>query len=162
MTTERRSIRDDTSILAETEPPSNVSLAGVKVLLVDDEADSREMAIELLTDYGAQAIGASSAQEALAVIRTWRPDVLISDIGMPFEDGYDLIRKVRALDQHEGGGIPACALTGWGAMREAERALAAGFQVHISKPVDSERLMATIYRLAKGSLPDSAVSGSAR
>lgn len=147
-----RSGRDDTSTFAAAEPASSISLAGLKVLLVDDEADAREMAIELLTDYGAQAIGASSAQEALAAIRTWRPDVLISDIGMPFEDGYDLIRKVRALDPREGGCVPACALTGWGATREAERALAAGFQVHITKPVDSERLMATIYRLAKGSV----------
>jgi len=132
-----------------------MSLAGIKVLLVDDEADAREMAIELLTDFGAQAIVASSAQEALAAIRTWRPNVLISDIGMPSEDGYDLIRQVRALDPDEGGRIPACALTGWGATGEAERALAAGFQVHITKPVDSDRLMATIYRLVKNSSSDS-------
>lgn len=69
---------------------------------------------------------------------------------MPFEDGYDLIRKVRALDPEEGGRIPACALTGWGATREAEQALASGFQSHISKPAESERLAATVYRLAKG------------
>jgi PAS domain S-box-containing protein len=147
--------RDDTSIIAGAEAASNISLAGIKVLLVDDEAEAREMAIELLTDFGAQAIVASSAQEALAAIRTWRPNVLISDIGMPSEDGFDLIRKVRALDPDEGGLIPACALTGWGATQEAERALAAGFQVHITKPVDSDRLMATIYRLAKSSFSDS-------
>lgn len=144
------------SVIRATPPASGISLAGIKVLLVDDEADAREMAVELLSDHGAQALGAASAQEALAVIRTWRPDVMLSDIGMPVEDGYDLIRKVRALEPQEGGRIPAGALTGWSATQEAERALAAGFQVHISKPVDSERLIATVYRLARSVRADRA------
>jgi PAS domain S-box-containing protein len=147
-----RSGDHDRSLHAGAEFASSVNLNEVKVLIVDDEADSREMVVELLSDYGAQAIGAGSAQEALETISIWRPDVLVSDIGMPFEDGYDLIRKVRALDLGEGGSIPACALTGWGGTREAERALAAGFQAHITKPLKSEPLTATIYRLAKGRL----------
>lgn len=146
----------DGAALGLRNQPPNVSLAGIKVLLVDDEADAREMAIELLSDYGADALGASSAQEALAVIRTWKPDVMISDIGMPTEDGYDLIRKIRSLAPEDGGRIPAGALTGWSASQEAERAIAAGFQVHITKPVDSERLVAAIYQLAKGVCSESA------
>jgi CheY-like chemotaxis protein len=141
---------DETSTLARAEPMPSVSLAGIKVLIVDDETDSREMTAELLADHEARGIQARSAQEALAAFKTYKPDVLVSDIGMPFEDGYDLFRKVRALDPEEGGRIPACALIGWGATREAEQALASGFQAHISKPAESERLAATVYRLAKG------------
>lgn len=144
----------DGFLRAGTQQASRVSLAGIKVLLVDDEVDAREMAVELLSDYGAEALGAPSVQEALAAIRTWKPDVMISDIGMPVEDGYDLIRRVRALEPEEGGRIPAGALTGWSATQEAERAMAAGFQVHITKPVDSERLVAMVYRLAKSARSD--------
>src|SRR5262249_45535387 len=89
--------------LTRTDRPSKVSLAGIKVLLGDDDADELEVAMELLNKNGAYAIGASSARDALAAIKSSKPDVLISDIGMPYEDGYDLIRKVRALDPEEGG-----------------------------------------------------------
>ncbi len=126
-----------------------LSLAGIKVLVVDDEADAREMLAETLADFGAQTVLAASAGEALAAISS-KPDVILSDIGMPLEDGYSLIRRIRELPPAEGGLIPAGALTGWATPQEARRALAEGFQLHITKPVDVERLIAVVHRLASG------------
>jgi signal transduction histidine kinase/ActR/RegA family two-component response regulator len=126
------------------------SLAGIRVLLVDDDNDTRDMMLELLTNNGAITIPASSARAAMDALRESRPDVIVSDIGMPFEDGYSLIRKIRALSPEEGGCLPACALTGWNAASERQRAIAAGYQLHVTKPADPERLIAAIYTLAKG------------
>jgi hypothetical protein len=91
-----------------------------------------------------------SARAALDALRESRPDVIVSDIGMPFEDGYSLIRKVRSLSPDQGGSIPACAVTGWNSASERQRAIAAGYQLHVPKPADPERLIAAIYSLAKG------------
>jgi len=126
------------------------SLAGIRVLLVDDDNDTRDMMVEVLTNYGAIAIPASSARAALDAVRESTPDVIVSDIGMPFEDGYSLIRKIRSLSSEEGGRIPACALTGWNSASERRRAVEAGYEIHITKPADPERLIAAIYTLAKG------------
>jgi PAS domain S-box-containing protein len=127
----------------------NILLTAIKVLLVDDDADYREGMIETLSRRGAEAFAASSAAEALAVIRSWKPHVLVSDIGMPFEDGYSLISKVRALSPEEGGGIPAVAVTGWGTDADSRRVLESGFQAYLAKPVDLERLIGAIYHLGR-------------
>jgi hypothetical protein len=131
------------------EAQRDILLTAIKVLLVDDDADCREGTIEMLSRFGAEAFAASSAAEALAVIRSWKPHVLVSDIGMPLEDGYSLIRKVRALSPEEGGGIPAVAVTGWGTDEDSGRVLASGFQAYLAKPVDLERLIGAIYHLGR-------------
>jgi CheY-like chemotaxis protein len=127
----------------------NILLTAIRVLLVDDDADYREGMIEMLSQFGAEAFAASSVAEALAVIRSWKPHILVSDIGMPLEDGYSLIRKVRALSPEEGGGIPAVALTGWGTDEDSQRVLESGFQAYLAKPVDLDRLIGAIYHLGR-------------
>ena len=126
------------------------SLAGIRVLLVDDDKDTRDMMLEVLTNSGAITVSAPSARAAMDALRESRPDVLVSDIGMPFEDGYSLIRRVRALSPEQGGRVPACAVTGWNSESERQRAISAGYQLHVTKPADPERLISAIYSLAKG------------
>ena len=123
------------------------SLEGLVVLVVEDDADSRDALVTLLTLKGATVKSASSVAEALRILSESRPDVLVSDIGMPDEDGYVLIRKLRALSPADGGTIPAIALTGFAASHEAEYALSTGYQMHLSKPVEPARLIAAIARL---------------
>ena len=93
---------------------------------------------------------AASGSEALKIIPSWRPDVLIADIGMPIEDGYGLIKRVRALPKEQGGQTPALALTAYARTEDRVRALSAGYQVHLSKPVDRAELTAVVARLAEG------------
>jgi CheY-like chemotaxis protein len=124
------------------------NLANLRVLLVDDEADGREMITTMLEQDGAQVKGVASANEALQVLAEWNPDVLISDIGMPMEDGYSLIRKVRTLPPERGGTVPAIALTGYARTEDQLRALSAGYQSHISKPVAVQDLIAAVASLA--------------
>jgi signal transduction histidine kinase/ActR/RegA family two-component response regulator len=116
------------------------SLAGLRVLVVEDEADSRELFAKVLTSCGADVTTAASCEEALALIREAaarnRPHVILSDLGMPRDDGFDLIRKVRALAPEDGGRIPAIAVTGYANLEDRQRALAAGFQTHLAKPID--------------------------
>jgi len=107
-----------------------------RVLVVDDELDARELVAEALKAAGAHVILAASAREALVHLQTQRPAVLVSDIGMPYEDGYALLRKARALPAEQGGQVPALALTAYARAEDAERAYDAGFQRHVSKPVD--------------------------
>ncbi|MDB6140279.1 MAG: multi-sensor hybrid histidine kinase [Verrucomicrobiaceae bacterium] len=126
----------------------NTSLAGLRVLAVDDEKDSRDLLKRVLEDCGAQVIPASSAQEALALLTAEHPDVLVSDIGMPEMDGYDFIRRVRALAPGDGGKTPAVALTAFARSEDRTRALVAGFLTHISKPVEPTELVATIAAVA--------------
>jgi CheY-like chemotaxis protein len=110
------------------------------VLVVEDEADSRELFAKVLTSCGADVTTAASCEEALALIREAavrnRPHVILSDLGMPRDDGFDLIRKVRALAPEDGGRIPAIAVTGYANLEDRQRALAAGFQTHLAKPID--------------------------
>ena len=115
-------------------------LEGVRVLVVDDDADSRDFLVFALQDYGAIATAVTCASSALEVLTTFQPDVLISDIGMPQVDGYSLIRQIRALPREQGGDIPAIALTAYAADRDRSLALAAGFQRHLSKPVMPDQL----------------------
>jgi PAS domain S-box-containing protein len=131
------------------EPPP-ADLDGVKVLVVDDEADALEYIATVLEGHGAEVLVAVSVPDALATLKRAKPDVLLSDIAMPREDGYSLIRSVRSLGE-EGGHIPAAALTAHAQTEVRERALAAGFQVYESKPIDPSRLAEVVAELARKS-----------
>ncbi|MFY9607182.1 MAG: MASE1 domain-containing protein [Blastocatellia bacterium] len=124
------------------------ALAGLRILIVDDDADSRDALAALLVLHAAEVRSAATVRSALDVLTEWQPHVLVSDIGMPDEDGYDLIREVRARAPGDGGPIPAIALTGFAAMEESERALAAGYQIHLGKPVEANQLVKVIASLA--------------
>jgi PAS domain S-box-containing protein len=124
-------------------------LDGLRVLVVDDEQDTREMLKAGLGQCGAEVSAAGSAAEALEEIRRAPPDMLISDIGMPDEDGYALLRKVRALPADEGGRVPAIALTAYARTEDRLQALRAGYQMHVTKPVELTELAAVVASLAK-------------
>ncbi|HEU0184156.1 MAG TPA: response regulator [Blastocatellia bacterium] len=111
------------------------------------KAEARDLLTEMLTQHGAEVIACASAAEALDEIERRRPSVLVSDISMPDEDGYALIRKLRALRPERGGNIPAIALTGHARCEDRMRALAAGYQTHVSKPVDAAELIVVIANL---------------
>jgi PAS domain S-box-containing protein len=128
-------------------------LAGLSVLVVDDEVDARELVGEAFKSAGADVHLAGSAREALALIASVAPNVLVSDIGMPHEDGYALIRRVRLLPADQGGEIPALALTAYARSADAERAFDAGYQRHVSKPVDPLLLVQLVSGLAGRSTP---------
>jgi len=123
-------------------------LAGLRVLVVDDEMDTRQLISHSITRSGAEVKACGSAREALELLEQWRPDVLLSDIGMPGEDGYSLINKVRALPPEKGGHTPAAAFTAYAREEDRERALAAGYQMHIAKPISSDELVSTLAQLA--------------
>ena len=112
-----------------------------RVLVVDDDPDAREVIARILRDGNASVITASSAAEALEILRKSKPALLISDIGMPGEDGYDLIRKVRALPADACGRVPAVALTAFARSEDRQRALLAGYQLHVAKPVEPSELL---------------------
>jgi signal transduction histidine kinase/ActR/RegA family two-component response regulator len=122
-------------------------LSGVKVLAVDDEADTCELLRSLLTQCGAEVTTARSAAEALDLLTRVKPDVMISDVGMPGEDGYELMRKVRALPAERGGGIPAVALTAYARGEDRLMALRAGYQMHVAKPIVVAELVAIVASL---------------
>lgn len=124
-------------------------LDGVQILVVDDEPDTREFLVTAIEMCGAQVIAASSALEAIQVISQQKLDVLVSDIGMPGEDGYSLIRKVRTLPKEQGGDIPAVALTAYAREEDRMRSLSQGFQMHLSKPVEPNKLATMIATLVK-------------
>jgi len=124
------------------------SLHGVKVLVVDDEADTRELISEVLKECGSEVILSRSVAEALEALEQHHPDILISDLGMPDEDGYSLITKIRALPPERGGQIPAAALTAYARAEDRMRVLRAGFQFHLPKPVDSAELVTVVASLA--------------
>jgi CheY-like chemotaxis protein len=130
--------------------PAPDYLRDLRVLVVDDEPDARDLLNEMLTNYGAEVKTCASAAEALRILDEWRPDALVSDIGMPGEDGYELLRKIRAREPERGGRIPAVALTAYARAEDTRRALAAGYQMHIPKPVELGRLAAAVASLAGG------------
>ena len=127
-------------------PPT---LNGVRVLIVDDEVDSRELLVAALEECEAQVFAVASASEALKAVSQFQPDVLVSDIGMPLEDGYSLICKVRQLSAEQGGEIPAIALTAYARAEDRMKAIASGFQMHIPKPVEPAELATVVASLAK-------------
>lgn len=124
------------------------SLQGLKVLVVDDEPDTRELIREVLKECGSEVITSQSAAEALVALEEHKPDILISDLGMPDEDGYSLISKIRALPEDRGGQIPAAALTAYARAEDRMRVLRSGFQFHLPKPVDSAELVTVVASLA--------------
>jgi PAS domain S-box-containing protein len=132
-------------IEARDQQPS--SLSGLRVLVVDDEIDARTLLSAMLERCGAQVVAVSSAREGLESVESWKPDVLSADIGMPVEDGYGLIKKVRALPKERGGLTPALALTAYARTEDRVRALSEGYQVHLAKPVDRHELAAVITSL---------------
>jgi PAS domain S-box-containing protein len=123
-------------------------LSGLRVLVVEDDADSRELLIAVLRQCEAEVMAVSRAADALDALDSWRPDVLVSDIEMPDEDGYTLIRKVRARPAERGGQIPAAALTAYARSEDRMRALVAGFQIHVPKPVEPAELVTVVASLA--------------
>jgi two-component system CheB/CheR fusion protein len=128
--------------------PERTLLAGLSVLVVEDDADSRESLVKILEQYGARGTGAASAREAMQALELAVPDVLVSDIGMAGEDGYDLIRQVRTLPAERIGRLPALAVTAYGEERDRLKAIAAGFQAHVAKPVAPRELVIEVARLA--------------
>jgi CheY-like chemotaxis protein len=133
---------------ADTDATATMSLDGVRVLLVDDHRETLELFTSALERRGADVRTAADVSGALAIFAAWRPDVLVSDIAMPGDDGYALIGKIRALPAAEGGRVPAVAVTAYGSHEDRLRALAAGFQAHVAKPLDPSRLVRTVAALA--------------
>ncbi len=129
----------------EQQPPS---LEGLRVVVADDEPDTLEMLALILRQYGAEVTLSKSAAEAFEAVERIRPEVLISDIEMPHEDGYALIRKVRQLEAERGGNLQAIALTAYARSEDRARALLAGFQIHIPKPIEPLELVAVVASLA--------------
>jgi signal transduction histidine kinase/ActR/RegA family two-component response regulator len=138
--------------IVETKPRVEASptLEGLQILVVDDEADALELLSTILQNNGAEVIAVASVKQALTILETATdrsPDVLVSDIGMPDEDGYSLIRKLRQLEAQRGGKLPAIALTAYAASDDRRQALLAGFQMHLTKPVDAAELVAVVASL---------------
>lgn len=135
-----------------SDPPQNLnpetSLDGVRVLVVDDEADARSLLTLVLEECGAQVQAAASVRQALVAIPQFYPQVLISDIAMPEEDGYTLIHHIRRMELSEGGYLPAAAVTAYARSEDRTRALKAGYDIHLPKPVDTAELIAVVERLA--------------
>ena len=130
-------------------PPGAASLRGVRILVVDNDGDAREIVEAVLVEEGAIVETASSAQGALLALERFRPDVLVSDIGMPGEDGYELIRQVRARPASGGGDVPAVALTAYARPEDRARVLASGYGSHLAKPVDATELVLVIGSLRR-------------
>jgi CheY-like chemotaxis protein len=135
------------AVETEDSPARTPNLEGIAVLVVDDEEDAREAMAVLLGQAGARVISAPGALEALDVLDRERPDVLLSDIAMPGEDGYALIRRVRARPAESGGRIPAAALTAYATLEDRAKAIRAGYDEHIPKPVDPARLIGVVAML---------------
>jgi signal transduction histidine kinase len=131
-------------------PETSRPLANLRILVVDDDRDSSEFIAFVLEQSGAIATVAASAQSALQVFPSFHPDVLLSDIGMPEENGYSLIRKIRLLPPEQGGQIPAIALTAYARDQDRDEAIAAGFQLHLAKPVAPDDLIAAIKKVLGG------------
>jgi CheY-like chemotaxis protein len=128
--------------------PAVSSLADLRVLIVDDDLDTLDVVRELLEQAGASVSVAASVDEALEALRSSPPDVLVSDIGMPGQDGYELIRRVRRLAPEHGGRVPAAALTAFTQSDHRQQALAAGYQLYLAKPIEPAELTAAVAKLA--------------
>jgi CheY-like chemotaxis protein len=132
-------------------PPPGVAglpLSGLRVLVVDDDSDARELLEQTLASAGAEVRLTAEAKEALDALVDFRPDVLVSDIGLPMVDGYQLMRRIRELDDARGGRTPAIAVTAYTRGDDARRAFLAGFQMHLGKPIDPDTLIAMVANLA--------------
>jgi PAS domain S-box-containing protein len=132
---------------AEAENINSLPLLGIRILLVDDEIDTRDLMSFLLQQYGATVTEASSASEALKAFAELPPDILLSDLGMPLVDGYSLMTQIRSMSSDQGGEIPAIALSAYAGESDRDRAFTAGFQKHLAKPVEPTELLALIIDL---------------
>lgn len=130
-------------------PVVSTPLNGLRVLIVDDQADTRNFLNFMFEEYGAVATAVASVNEALAVLEQAKPDILISDIGMSEQNGYTLIRKLRSLEPEKGGRIPAIALTAYTQEEDRLEALSAGFQEYLSKPIDPTKLIAVVVNILR-------------
>ncbi|MBW4454075.1 MAG: response regulator [Nostoc indistinguendum CM1-VF10] len=128
---------------------NQLNLSGIRVLLVDDEVDSKELAYFILQEHGAEVISVGSPFEVISTLMDFQPDVLVLDIGMPEMDGYMLLEQIRSLPPEQGGQIPAIALTAYAGKVDKQQAISAGFQAHLPKPVDIAQLVKVIAELVK-------------
>jgi len=133
--------------ISQMRAPAPDLLYDLRVLLVDDEPETRNLLSLILISYEAEVRAVASAAEALQILDVWLPDALVSDIGMPDVDGYELMRKVRAREPERGGLIPALALTAYARAEDAQRALEAGYNAHIPKPVEPDELAIAVASL---------------
>jgi CheY-like chemotaxis protein len=122
----------------------NIDLRGLKVLVIDDEWDARELLTRLIRACHAEVTVASNVTDALKLLSSLKPDVIVSDIGMPERDGYEFIRELRKLSAEEGGRTPAIALTAFARSEDRTRALMAGYQAHLVKPIVPQELLLTV------------------
>lgn len=129
-------------------PDADLRLDSLKVLIVDDDVDNLQFLAFLFEVYGAEVAAVISADCAFQAVLEWRPDILVSDVSMPDEDGYMLIRRIRALTAEQGGQIPAIALTANAKESDQIKALAAGFQQHLAKPVEQDTLLRAVLEMA--------------
>ncbi|BAZ66642.1 MAG: response regulator [Pelatocladus maniniholoensis HA4357-MV3] len=138
---------EQTTKIASSKGLTESSLNGLQVLIVDDDTDTREYVATVLQDSGAEVTAVSSVQLALLAIAKSLPDILISDISMPEEDGYSLIRKIRKMQPEQGGNLPAIALTAYARSQDCQQALDAGFQMYVTKPVEPNQLINSVAKL---------------
>jgi CheY-like chemotaxis protein len=128
--------------------PELTGLQGLRVLAVDDDAETRQLVDAVLTRAGAGVRTASSGTEALTILDSWLPNILVADLAMPDEDGLALIRRLRARPAVQGGRIPALALSAFARDEDQQRALEAGYQVHLAKPAEPAHLVEVLAKLA--------------
>jgi CheY-like chemotaxis protein len=131
-----------------TEAPAP-ALEGLEVMIVEDDSGTLDFLCSALEQYGASVKTAASAEEALRILRSFWPNVLISDIAMPLEDGYSFIRNVRGMELQQGKRLPSIALTAYAGYEDRSRALSAGYHAHLAKPVDAARLATLVAEIAK-------------
>ena len=140
---------DPRAMPSGTSASAQTDLSGIKILVVDDEPDARSLIKWILDECRAEVFTAASATEAIPLVEKSRPDILISDIGMPGVDGYELLRRIRSLDPVRGGTIPAIALTAYARPEDSARSLNVGYAVHVSKPIVPDSLTASVAALAR-------------
>jgi CheY-like chemotaxis protein len=140
--------------------PASQPAVDLKLLIVDDDPNTRDLLAEALEVRGARVRACAGAGEVCRTLADWHPDLVISDVGMPRENGYELIRRVRHLPARDGGRTPAIACTGYARPEDRERAMRAGFDAVVTKPVDLDELLQAIVQVAGVRGPD-AVGGAA-
>jgi CheY-like chemotaxis protein len=140
-------VKSGREVVIPTRRPYAAALFGVRALVVDDDSDTRELLAEVLRSRGVVVTAASSVEEGLAALDREVPDILLSDIAMPDRDGFDLIRLVRERPADRGGQVPAVAITAYARPEDSERSLSSGYQMHVTKPVDMDELIATVASL---------------
>lgn len=140
--------RQDSFRSIDSLAPVNDTLSGTRILVVEDNDDNAEMFATVLQLEGAATRIAGTADQALQEIRAFRPHVVISDLGLPGKDGYAFVRELRAMSPDDGGLVPAIALSGYSDAKHVQRAILAGFQLHVPKPFQASCLVAHVARLA--------------